>query len=557
MFMSKDMFDDDNRSGGAMIIPPSRPQTAAVNSSQSTNLNSFDESGQALTPAMRKAKMEELRQQQIGKRKGRMLVPTTIARQERPMSASGINNTSAITTTNNSFTPINNQYQSNSSTFNSYNSNNNSSKPIMNSMMMNNNNNNNGLTMTRPTTSYNNGFSRSSAMSIIDNEESKREYDPHNNNNNSYSNGNGGKKAGDAMIQAGISPVFDPTFTKDNNNNNNNNSNNNSNYNSNNNSNNNSNSSTMNISQSPVPRASSVNNNLSIASLSPLALRLFLTSPTPPGQYHQCYIVRNKKGLTNRLYPHYECIYETGEKFLMIAKKKGKNKTSNYLISTDRDKTEKSDEEYIGKIRSNFVGTEFNLYDDGENPQHKQEGLRKTKRAELSCILYESNILGSKGPRKMTVIAPSVKTNKDGKYISNIHRPASNDVNDSLLQTYQTGSNSTNFIALVNKTPKWNDQVGAYVLNFNGRVTMASVKNFQLMIHKENEEESNGENSQNNSNHENNNNSDENGGDEERPVLQFGRVGKDTFTMDFGFPLSPLQAFGICLSSFDSKLACE
>jgi tubby-related protein 1 len=34
---------------------------------------------------------------------------------------------------------------------------------------------------------------------------------------------------------------------------------------------------------------------------------------------------------------------------------------------------------------------------------------------------------------------------------------------------------------LINKPPRWNDQVGAYVLNFNGRVTMASVKNFQLV----------------------------------------------------------------------------
>lgn len=40
-------------------------------------------------------------------------------------------------------------------------------------------------------------------------------------------------------------------------------------------------------------------------------------------------------------------------------------------------------------------------------------------------------------------------------------------------------------------------------------------------------------------------------------VLQFGRVAPDTFTMDFRFPLCPLQAFAICLSSFDGKLACE
>ena len=50
--------------------------------------------------------------------------------------------------------------------------------------------------------------------------------------------------------------------------------------------------------------------------------------------------------------------------------------------------------------------------------------------------------------------------------------------------------------------------------NFNGRVTMASVKNFQLVEPDE----------------------------QDAVLLQFGRVGKDEFTMDFGYPLTPFQA---------------
>lgn len=67
------------------------------------------------------------------------------------------------------------------------------------------------------------------------------------------------------------------------------------------------------------------------------------------------------------------------------------------------------------------------------------------------------------------------------------------------------------------------------MLNFGGRVTMASVKNFQLISHE----------------------------DEEKILVLFGRVGKDEFTMDFQWPISPFQAFAIALSSFDSKIACE
>ena len=32
-----------------------------------------------------------------------------------------------------------------------------------------------------------------------------------------------------------------------------------------------------------------------------------------------------------------------------------------------------------------------------------------------------------------------------------------------------------------NKSPQWNEETQSYVLNFNGRVTMASVKNFQVV----------------------------------------------------------------------------
>ena len=33
---------------------------------------------------------------------------------------------------------------------------------------------------------------------------------------------------------------------------------------------------------------------------------------------------------------------------------------------------------------------------------------------------------------------------------------------------------------LQNKAPRWNEALNAYCLNFKGRVTQASVKNFQL-----------------------------------------------------------------------------
>ena len=42
-----------------------------------------------------------------------------------------------------------------------------------------------------------------------------------------------------------------------------------------------------------------------------------------------------------------------------------------------------------------------------------------------------------------------------------------------------------------------------------------------------------------------------------RPLLLACQVSKDKFTMDYRYPLSAMQAFSICLASFDRKIACE
>jgi hypothetical protein len=55
---------------------------------------------------------------------------------------------------------------------------------------------------------------------------------------------------------------------------------------------------------------------------------------------------------------------------------------------------------------------------------------------------------------------------------------------ESLLSRYENG-NTDNLVCLMNKSPSWNEQTQSYVLNFHGRVTQASVKNFQI-VHPDN-----------------------------------------------------------------------
>ncbi|XP_042326848.1 tubby-related protein 3 [Sceloporus undulatus] len=255
-------------------------------------------------------------------------------------------------------------------------------------------------------------------------------------------------------------------------------------------------------------------------------LEEFVLRPAPRGMTMKCRITRDKKGMDRGLFPTYYMHLERDDDrkvFLLAGRKRKKSKTSNYLISIDPTDLSREGESFIGKLRSNLMGTKFTVYDHGVSPIKAQGLVEKAHtRHEMAAICYETNVLGFKGPRKMSVIIPGMNLNHERIPI----RPQNE--HESLLSKWQN-KDMENLIELHNKAPVWNDDTQSYVLNFHGRVTQASVKNFQIV-------------------HEN---------DLDYIVMQFGRVAEDLFTLDFNYPLCALQAFAIGLSSFDSKLACE
>ncbi|XP_017334389.1 tubby protein isoform X1 [Ictalurus punctatus] len=255
-------------------------------------------------------------------------------------------------------------------------------------------------------------------------------------------------------------------------------------------------------------------------------LEEFTLRPAPQGVTIKCRITRDKKGMDRGMYPTYylHLEREDGKKmFLLAGRKRKKSKTSNYLISIDPTDLSRGGESFIGKLRSNLMGTKFTVYDSGTNPVKTTSSLEASNlRQELAAICYETNVLGFKGPRKMSVIIPGMNMDHERVCI----RPRNE--HETLLARWQNKSTES-VIELHNKTPVWNDDTQSYVLNFHGRVTQASVKNFQII-------------------HDN---------DPDYIVMQFGRVAEDVFTMDYNYPMCALQAFAIALSSFDSKLACE
>jgi hypothetical protein len=43
-----------------------------------------------------------------------------------------------------------------------------------------------------------------------------------------------------------------------------------------------------------------------------------------------------------------------------------------FSLSTDQNDLNRSGNNYLGKLRSNFVGTEFQIFDDGVNPKESE-----------------------------------------------------------------------------------------------------------------------------------------------------------------------------------------
>lgn len=138
-------------------------------------------------------------------------------------------------------------------------------------------------------------------------------------------------------------------------------------------------------------------------------LRKMYMEPVPPriGQI-QATIMRHKNGM-NRFWPKYTLSLSTTNQFLLTGKKRAGNATSNYMISMDQEKAGKGGSGYLGKVRSNFLGTEFSIYDNGANPEKAK--TPDSVRSQHGVVQYETNVLGSKGPRRMKVLLPMVDVN--------------------------------------------------------------------------------------------------------------------------------------------------
>ncbi|KAL1563779.1 Tubby-like F-box protein 7 [Salvia divinorum] len=283
-----------------------------------------------------------------------------------------------------------------------------------------------------------------------------------------------------------------------------------------------------------------------IASLRHLGRITFPSSLKKPGPRDgplQCLIKRDKKNATFYLYLALTPSFTDKGKFLLAARRYKNGARTEYIISLDPEDLSQGSKAYVGKLRSDFLGTNFTVYDsqpphNGAKPSNSKSGRRVASKQispqvpagnfEVGQVSYKFNLLKSRGPRRMVC---SLTCPVSGEQLCDT-------THQDHLKMKQPECSSPGHTILKNKAPRWHEHLECWCLNFHGRVTVASVKNFQLVATVDQSQPCGR-------------------GDEETVLLQFGKVGDDTFTMDYRRPLSAFQAFAICLTSFGTKLACE
>ncbi|KAL2229822.1 UNVERIFIED_CONTAM: Tubby-like F-box protein 6 [Sesamum indicum] len=289
--------------------------------------------------------------------------------------------------------------------------------------------------------------------------------------------------------------------------------------------------------------------------------------PGPRESLLQCFIKRNRSTQTYYLFVSLSQALADDGKFLLAARKCRRTTCTDYIISLHGDDMSKGSDTYIGKLRSNFLGTKFIVYD--ALPPHSGSKMEKSRSTcvvgskqispkvpagnyPVAHISYELNVLGARGPRRMHCVMdaiPASAIKPGGVAPTQTYFPITSVDSSPTLPFFRTKSNCLDksfsgplcnqggsSLVLRNKSPRWHEQLQCWCLNFHGRVTVASVKNFQLVASPENGIA---------------------GPEHDKVILQFGKVGKDVFTMDYRYPISAFQAFAICLSSFDTKIACK
>ncbi|KAK5649822.1 hypothetical protein RI129_000851 [Pyrocoelia pectoralis] len=172
------------------------------------------------------------------------------------------------------------------------------------------------------------------------------------------------------------------------------------------------------------------------------------------------------------------------------------------------------------------------------SPAPTKKGKRPQSASPIRKHLLASPLLGRKNRKNKTQESSDDEVNASGDEIFN-------GTNYRDLETFQkaqlrqklkrgkiepNGTSCNSFpsvqrreFVMHNKAPMWNESSQVYQLDFGGRVTQESAKNFQIEFRG-------------------------------KQVMQFGRIDGNAYTLDFQYPFSALQAFAVALANVTQRL---
>ncbi|XP_074029104.1 WD40 superfamily protein Tusp isoform X2 [Leptinotarsa decemlineata] len=172
------------------------------------------------------------------------------------------------------------------------------------------------------------------------------------------------------------------------------------------------------------------------------------------------------------------------------------------------------------------------------SPAPSKKGMRPQSASPIRRRLLNSPLLGRRNKKNKNQESSDDEVNASGDEIFN-------GMNYRDLETFQksqlrqklkrgkiepNGSSCNNSViqqrrefVMHNKAPMWNENNQVYQLDFGGRVTQESAKNFQIEFRG-------------------------------KQVMQFGRIDGNAYTLDFQYPFSALQAFAVALANVTQRL---
>lgn len=193
----------------------------------------------------------------------------------------------------------------------------------------------------------------------------------------------------------------------------------------------------------------------------------------PIGNKIKCRVVRKKsENFSEEIFNLYVETKERYGVFMLCAMKKKRAFGFDLVISEERN----SSPFFLKKKCATIIQKKnniFSFYDDKEY-------------IGSACYLNKDN-----RPKRLSVAIPSIKKNQK-------------------------------MFCFENKEPVWCNEENSFILDFEGRVTVSSIKNIQIISKQ----------------------------DPLNIILQFGKRGKDDFILDFKYPFTTIQAFSVMLCIF-------